>query len=69
MFRNNNGIAERVDIKVGISDDDYQEVVEGLSMGDEIVIGPDKILRHLKDGEKINVKKNSGKSAKSPVNK
>lgn len=69
VFRNNNGIAERVDIKVGISDDDYQEVVEGLSMGDEIVIGPDKILRHLKDGEKINVKKNSGKSAKSPVNK
>jgi len=53
VFRYNNDKVEKVIIKVGISDDDFQEVVSGLSAGDDIVVGPDKILRHLKDGETV----------------
>ncbi len=59
VFRLKDGQVERVTIKVGISDDDYQEVVSGLTKGDEIVIGPDKILRHLKDGETVEVEEKS----------
>jgi HlyD family secretion protein len=49
------GTVEKIIVKVGISDDDYQEIIEGLKSGDQIITGPDKILRHLKDGETISV--------------
>jgi len=45
----------KVKVEVGISDDDHQEIIEGISLGDQIVVGPDKILRHLKDGEAVNI--------------
>jgi HlyD family secretion protein len=68
VFRVNNGQAERVDLQLGISDDQYQEIISGLSEGDNIVVGPDKVLRHLKDGESVeidNEKKKSKSSNKS----
>jgi HlyD family secretion protein len=41
-------------IKVGISDDNYYEVLEGVSEGEEVITGPFKILsRLLKDGDRI----------------
>lgn len=45
----------RVEVEIGISDDTYQEITGGLSEGDEIVIGPDRILRNLEDGDSITV--------------
>jgi len=51
-----NGVVEQVTIEVGISDDAYQEVISGLISGDKIVIGPDKILRHLIDADKVSFK-------------
>ena len=53
MFVINDNSAKKVYIKVGISDDDYQEIVDGLTEGDKLITGPDKILRHLKDGENV----------------
>ena len=38
MIKNANGRAERRNIKLGLNDDDYVEVVEGLSEGDEIFL-------------------------------
>ena len=52
------GTVEKVMVKVGISDDDYQEIIDGLTSGDQIITGPDKILRHLKDGEEISIIEN-----------
>jgi len=42
-------------VKVGLSDDSYQEIREGLKPGDRVVVGPYKILRHLKSGESLKV--------------
>lgn len=52
-FRRNGDRVERVDVGVGISDDSYQEITSGLNEGDEIVVGPDRILRNLEDGDSI----------------
>jgi len=53
VFRRDGEVADRVEVEVGISDDTYQEIKSGLSEGDEIVIGPDRVLRGLEDGDAI----------------
>jgi HlyD family secretion protein len=53
VFAVRGGAARKVDVQVGLSDDSYQEVEEGLQQGDEIVVGPDRILRTLADGDKV----------------
>ena len=55
VFRRNGEEAERIEVQVGISDDTYQEITSGLAVGDEIVIGPDRVLRNLEDGDAIEV--------------
>jgi HlyD family secretion protein len=50
------GKAVRRDVKLGISSDSDQEILEGLSAGETVVSGPYRVLRHLKDGEAIEVK-------------
>lgn len=55
LFVENDGRAQRRVVKVGASDDSYQEIRDGLSPGESVVIGPYKILRHLKDGEALKV--------------
>jgi HlyD family secretion protein len=63
VFVNRNGRAAKVSVEVGIADDTYQEIVSGLSPGDEVVTGPDRVLRALEDGDRISVgesKRNSG---------
>ena len=52
--------AKKVEIKVGISDDEYQEIKEGLEIGDEIIVGPDAVLRNLRDGDDIEIRSSSG---------
>ena len=56
MFIEKDGKAERRVVKVGLSDDSFQEVTAGLAAGERVVIGPYKTLRHLKDGESISAK-------------
>ncbi len=55
VFVNRGGRAERVSVQVGIADDTYQEIVSGLSSGDEVITGPDRVLRALEDGDRIQV--------------
>jgi hypothetical protein len=38
---------------VGISDDEYQELLTGIEGNVEIVVGPDEELRHLLEGDEI----------------
>lgn len=53
VFLNDGGEAKRVEVEVGISDDAYQEITRGVSEGDEVIIGPDRVLRNLEDGDSI----------------
>jgi HlyD family secretion protein len=46
------GKVVRHEVKTGIQDELYVEVKEGLKAGDEILIGPYKELRKVKDGQK-----------------
>ncbi len=57
VFVYKNGIAHLTPIKTGISDDRFAEVTEGLSEGDTILTGPFRILKRLKDGEKVKITK------------
>ena len=53
LFRNENGIARKVNVEVGISDDSFQEIRSGVRTGDRIVTGPDRVLQKLLGGERI----------------
>ena len=45
------------EVKVGISDDNYYQVKEGLNEGEEVITGPFKVLsRDLEDGNLVKVK-------------
>jgi HlyD family secretion protein len=53
VFVNKDGKAEKRIVTTGISDDSQQEILGGLKAGERVVIGPYKILRHLKPGDRI----------------
>lgn len=53
IFVNDNGIARKTKIEVGISDDEYQELMSNIDENIEIVVGPDQELRHLLEGDRI----------------
>jgi HlyD family secretion protein len=55
VFVNRDGRAVKTSVEVGIADDSYQEIVSGLSPGDEVVTGPDRVLRALEDGDRISI--------------
>jgi HlyD family secretion protein len=57
-FRQDGDEVSRVDVELGISDDTYQEITNGLAEGDVIVIGPDRVLRNLEDGDRVIVEEN-----------
>jgi len=56
VFRYEDGVARKVLVKVGISDDSYQEITGGLSPGVRIITGPDRVLRNLEDGDEVSEK-------------
>ncbi|MEZ5484142.1 MAG: efflux RND transporter periplasmic adaptor subunit [Lysobacteraceae bacterium] len=55
LFVEKDGKAERRVVEVGLSDDSYQEITGGLKEGERVVTGPYKVLRHLKDGEALDI--------------
>lgn len=40
-------------VEPGMSDDAYVEIVSGLALGDRIVVGPAKVMRHLRDNQSV----------------
>jgi len=57
VFVVENNAAKMREVKVGISDDNYYEVQEGLNEGEEVITGPFKILsRSLEDGDLVKIK-------------
>ncbi len=55
VFVNRDGRVSKVAVEVGIADDSYQEIVNGLAAGDEVVTGPDRVLRALEDGDRVTI--------------
>jgi HlyD family secretion protein len=53
VFVNRDGVARRVDVEVGLADDTYQEITSGLTAGDDVITGPDRVLRALEDGDRV----------------
>jgi len=48
--------------KIGIAGEKHFEVLSGVKVGDEVIKGPFKVLRKLKDGDKVKVAKKKKKS-------
>ena len=59
IFINDNGIARKTKIEVGLSDDEYQELVSQLDTDIEIVVGPNRELRNLIDGDRLDAQSSS----------
>jgi HlyD family secretion protein len=54
VFINDNGTAKKVEVKTGISDYDNIEILEGVEIGQEVVIGPFVVVsKRLEGGEMI----------------
>jgi HlyD family secretion protein len=47
------GKARRQTVKTGVQDELYVEILEGLTGGEEVIVGPYKVLRTLKDGDRV----------------
>jgi len=56
VFVNEKGKAAKKVIQTGLSDDLYTEVLSGLDEGAEVVTGPYRILRTLKEGDRLKAK-------------
>lgn len=53
LFVNDDGVARKTPVQVGASDDEFQELMSGIDGDVEIVVGPDRELRHLLDGDRL----------------
>lgn len=56
------GLAEKVEITTGMSDDRWDEVSKGLKEGDRIITGPAKALRTLNAGDRLTEMKTDKKA-------
>ena len=56
VFVMENGKAVRKDVKVGISSDSDQEIIEGLEQGETVISGPFRVLRNMNDGDAVEEK-------------
>lgn len=64
VWKRVDGIARKQVVEVGLSDDRWEEVLKGLSANDEVVIGPGKTLRRLREGERLSVNDTPDKGGK-----
>ncbi len=56
VFKVVDGVAERIEVETGISDNSHIQITSGISAGDEIVIGGYRVLsRSLTDGDALNI--------------
>jgi HlyD family secretion protein len=57
VFVVKDGVARMTEVTTGISDTTHVAITQGLKAGDQIVTGPFRILKSLKDGAKVEVTK------------
>ena len=55
IFINDNGIARKTKVEVGLSDDAYQELTSSIDSDIEVIVGPDRELRFLLEGDRVDI--------------
>ena len=63
VFTVKDGVARKKQVKVGIADDNNQEVLSGVDEGEKVVVGPARTLRSLRDGDVVKELKPADKDA------
>jgi len=63
VFVVQDGKAKKTTVELGLSDDANQEVTKGLVPGQIIAVGPARLLRELRDGDAVTVRKAEAKVA------
>ena len=63
IFVNDDGTARKTKVEVGLSDDEYQELVSNIDNDVEVIVGPNRELRNLVDGDLINPKRSGSEAA------
>lgn len=53
VFINNGGKADKRVVTIGVSDDSQQQILSGVKEGETVITGPYKILRYLKQGDRV----------------
>lgn len=64
VWLDRDGRARKVVVQVGLSDDKWEEVTEGVAAGDRVITGPARILRGLVEGERVTGKVADAKDAR-----
>ena len=49
------GAVHQRSLALGRADDEFQEVRSGLAIGDQVVVGPGRTLRHLRGGDVVEI--------------
>jgi len=65
VFVDDNGTARRRVVRTGLSSDSQIEILEGLEAGERVVTGPFRILRGLRDGDRIRAAEPTATTAES----
>lgn len=55
------GKAHKQIVEVGLSDDQWEAISKGLSAGDRVIRGPAKLMRGLKEGDRVKAREASSK--------
>jgi HlyD family secretion protein len=64
IFVVSDNVAHKKTVKVGIADDNNQEILSGVSEGEKVVTGPARTLRLLHDGDSVSEAKPKEKDTK-----
>ncbi len=59
VWKVEDGIARKVEVETGVSDDAWQAVGKPLQVGDTVVRGPARQLRQLQDGDRVEQRKDA----------
>ena len=53
IFLNDRGVAKKTKVEVGLSDDEFQELLSEIDSNVDVIVGPNRELRNLADGDRI----------------
>ncbi len=70
VWLNKEGQAKKTIVTVGASDDSWQEITKGVKDGDNVIVGPAKTIRQLRENDRVKQKpKDSGKDGDENTDK
>ncbi len=56
VWLNKEGQAKKTIVTVGASDDSWQEIIKGVKDGDNVIVGPAKTIRQLRENDRVKQK-------------